>query len=701
MNRLLGSALICFSAAAITFGQEADYSFPQNVQYPHGFMSTNISSSKMQSWFDDWKDKYPQPCGDAIMPTADTETEAKVEGVGWAMITAAYMGDKELFDGIYQFYKSKCTSRAGGMMDWLVNCDGAIEQGSATDGDLDVGFSLIVAYWQWGEEYLQEARDVIGRCELLIKDCDGVSVLAGGYNGGAWGGCGETDISYYTPAFFREFAVVTGNSAWTKLADDTYTLLERAAHDSTGLVPDWQDADGNPIERSATADTPDTLYRYDACRTPWRIALDYLWNGNEEAKEWCTKITDWANGVGADNIVDEYELDGTPTGSSRNMAFTGGLAVGSMCNSQEVVNNFGEVVDNMNASHWYSQHLGNVYLLALTGNMWHKDIIDGASESNPLIISTVGEGTVIRDPDAVRYEPGTPVTLTAEASSGWAFESWSGDFSSEENPITVNTDSAITLDANFVVDHDPDDPDANFLENGDFSSSELDPWVLNAWNDATATGSVTDGEFTVSISTLGEETYDIQLVQRNVPLENDKDYRLTFDASAASDREMDIIIQMPDDPWTSYASETVELTSTTQSYTVDFTMEEETDLDSRLGFNFGNSTEDVTVSNVRLTFQATTTIAGTPRVKAAGSGLSVTSQADAAVKVQFEARKSGETVLRIYDLKGNVVESAKVQTVSGRSYAHTFSSGKLSNGFYILEANNSGHIEQSRIMLTK
>lgn len=699
MNRLFGSVLICFSAAAIAVGQEANYPFPQNVQYPYGFMSTAVSSAKMQSWFDTWKAKYPKPCNNAIMPTADAENIAKVEGVGWAMITAAYMGDKELFDGIHQFYKNKCTSRAGGMMGWEVTCDGFEDEGSASDGDLDVGFSLIVASWQWGGDYLQEARAVIERCELLIKDCGGVSVLAAGYSGSAWGGCNETDISYYTPAFFREFASVTGNAIWTKLADDTYTLLERAAHPTTGLVPDWQYADGTAGSETGR----ETTYRYDACRTPWRIALDYLWNGNEQAKAWCTKITNWANGVGAGNIVDGYQLDGTPNqdATNHNMAFTGGLAVGSMCNSQEVANNFGEEIAGMTDSYWYNEHLGNVYLLALTGNMWHKDIIDGAGESYSLILSTVGQGTVNRDPDAARYAPGTQVTLTAQAPSGWAFGSWEGDISGSENPLTVTMDQAVTLTANFVVDHDPSDPDANFLSNGDFSGSELDPWVLNAWNDAVATSSVSNGEITVNISTLGENVYDIQLVQRNVPLETGKDYRLTFDASAAAARDMDIIIQMPDDPYTTYASETIDLTTEKQSFSIDFTMESETDLDSRVGFNFGNSTENVTIDNVRLTYAPTTAITSKAAQSSIRSGLKITSQPNAAIKVQFQAGKSGETILTMYDLKGNVIDRVKLQAVSGKIYSQTLESGRLSNGYYIIDINNNGKIERSRVLITK
>ena len=34
------------------------------------------------------------------------------------------------------------------------------------------------------------------------------------------GGCQETNISYYSPAFFRYFAHLSGNDMWMQLADD-------------------------------------------------------------------------------------------------------------------------------------------------------------------------------------------------------------------------------------------------------------------------------------------------------------------------------------------------------------------------------------------------------------------------------------------------------------------------------------------------
>jgi endo-1,4-beta-D-glucanase Y len=187
--------------------------------------------------------------------------------------------------------------------------------------------------------------------------------------GPRWGGCDLTDIQYYTPAFFRVFAEVSGDKDWNKLANDTYTILNAAANPETGLVPDWQSVSGIPGGNSDRI----PFFRYDACRVPWRIALDYLWNGNEKSKDWCTKVSNWANSVGPANIKDGYNLDGTENNQGyHNSAFLGGFAVSAMCNSQAVADAFGTEMTSslLGDAHWFVMSTRSLYLLSLTGNFW-------------------------------------------------------------------------------------------------------------------------------------------------------------------------------------------------------------------------------------------------------------------------------------------------------------------------------------------
>ena len=233
------------------FGQTSRF-FPQNVNYSFGFKPNTITSQEAQNTYNTWKDLYLVECNDGYRVVCEGRDETRVEAIGFGMILTAYFGDQKEFDGLYKFYQSKRTENANHMMAWNVSCDGINDPGSATDGDIDVAFALIVASNQWQGDYLQEAKDVIQviKNSVVIK-CDTLLALAPGYSkssdeGPVWGGCELTDIQYYTPAFFRLFADISRDNDWKKLADDTYTILNASAHPETGLVPDWQSVSGIP-----------------------------------------------------------------------------------------------------------------------------------------------------------------------------------------------------------------------------------------------------------------------------------------------------------------------------------------------------------------------------------------------------------------------------------------------------------------------
>ena len=353
--------------------------FPQNAGYSFGVRPKTITSEEARRTYEKWKKQYLVKCRDGYRVICEGPDETRVEAIGFGAILTAYFGDKKEFDGLYAFYKSKTTEAANGMMAWNVSCDGINDPGSATDGDIDVAFGLIVAHRQWGGDYLEEAKKVIQVIKKsVVVRCGEILALAPGYSaeskeGPAWGGCDLTDIQYYTPAFFRAFAEVSGDEDWNKLADDTYSILNAAAHPKTGLVPDWQSVSGIPGGNSGRV----AFFHYDACRVPWRIALDYLWNGNTQARDWCKKVSDWAAGIGPANIRDGYNLDGTENNQGiHNSAFVGGLAVSAMCNTQPIADIFGKEMTSpkLDDDHWFAMSTRALYLLSITGNSWNPSV---------------------------------------------------------------------------------------------------------------------------------------------------------------------------------------------------------------------------------------------------------------------------------------------------------------------------------------
>ncbi len=66
-----------------------------------------------------------------------------------------------------------------------------------------------------------------------------------------------------------------------------------------------------------------------------------------------------------------------------------------------------------------------------------------------LALSTSGNGTAVKNPDQTSYNYHTSVTLTATPTGGSSFIGWSGSVIGATNPITVYTDSNMTVVANF------------------------------------------------------------------------------------------------------------------------------------------------------------------------------------------------------------------------------------------------------------
>lgn len=351
----------------------AKYPFPQRVKYPHGVQSNNVDDDFVANWYQTWKSRYLTDCNGMVMPSTESTSVSKVEAQGFAMIAAAYMADKAVVDGLYAYYQSKVQGSSCNLSAWHTTCGGVQDSGAATDGDIDVASGLVVAHWQWPNEgYDDKARGIINNLgQRMLTECSGLTtVYPGCSGGGAWGGCDETDISYYSPGFFRYFAKISGDSRWEKLANDTNTIRDNAAHAQTGLVPDWQSVQGRPGAGSRVGH-----YGFDAIRTPFKHALDYLWHGTEPVRAWCEKVTNWAYGVGVGTLVDSYQLDGSPAGQYHNMAVVGSLAVCASANTQEVVDAFVAESAKLRDDFWYSGYLGNLYLLAMSGNMWHRDMM--------------------------------------------------------------------------------------------------------------------------------------------------------------------------------------------------------------------------------------------------------------------------------------------------------------------------------------
>ncbi len=360
----------------------------QPVTLPYGFAPATVSWDDAVRAYEDWKAVHLEDCGGGVyrVPWENARLDATVsEGIGYGMLLTVAHDDRTAFDGLFAYYDMALDEY--GLMHWLrYGCDAHWEQkyneypdNAASDADLDVAMALLMASCKWGGDYGAEATRIIDAMEASMIGWDGsVAVLQPG-DSSFFDNNGCINYSYFAPGYYRAFAQHVPQSAefWNKLADDSYVLLARASHPSTGLVRNWGSTSGGSVE-GCTFDFSDD-YGDDAARTPWRIATDYLWWGNREAKAWVDKVTAWVVSQPLPELGQWYHLDGSLDTSHDGYADhtainIGPWSVGAMAHSQAAADALAAELKGIPTSpgshdaEYFPRCLRALSLLALSGN---------------------------------------------------------------------------------------------------------------------------------------------------------------------------------------------------------------------------------------------------------------------------------------------------------------------------------------------
>jgi endo-1,4-beta-D-glucanase Y len=310
------------------------------------------------------------------------------EAHGYGMIILALMAghDPEArtrFDGFCNFFDHHRSRSNGELMSWLVAEDeGPLANDSATDGDMDIAYALLLAHTQWGSAGagLGGGVDYLGKARTLIDKGLKASNLGPGYRTllGDWDKNGlNTRSSDWMTGHFHAFHQATGDDVWLRARDTAYALiadLTRSHAPVTGLMPDFVVADpprpapSNFLERSH-----DGAYSWNASRVPLRLAADLAHTGSAEAHVALWKTSCWlrvATGGDPEAIQAGYALDGTPLSTKSSSVFTAPFLAGCIADPEA-----GEYL----AEGWkllgkpggyYADALTMLSMLLISGNWW-------------------------------------------------------------------------------------------------------------------------------------------------------------------------------------------------------------------------------------------------------------------------------------------------------------------------------------------
>ena len=143
---------------------------------------------------------------------------------------------------------------------------------------------------------------------------------------------------------------------------------------------------------------------------------------------------------------------------------------------------------------WTGDLTGTTNPDSVTMNADHSVVAHFAINTYVLTVTTVGNGSVSKDPDQALYDHGMTVSLTATSDTGWVFTGWSGDASGSTNPLLVTMDASKTITATFSLAPDALDfaGTNGYVNFGNPASLKLSAFTLELWVRRDGTGTGTD-----------------------------------------------------------------------------------------------------------------------------------------------------------------------------------------------------------------
>lgn len=286
--------------------------------------------------------------GRCAVLTPDAAHPFVAEAQGYGLVITALMAGADpdahaLFDGILRHVLAHPSVNHPDLHAAQQDAGGRDAGGrdSATDGDLDIAYGLLLADRQWGDGHGDYRALALRRIDAVMEsEVHGTTRLTklGDWSSGRYDEISRT--SDWMPDHFRAFRAATGDPRWDEVlaAQLSLTGALRTRHaPATGLLPDFvvdtTSGDPRPAPGQVLESPHDGDYHWNACRDPWRLGADAVTSGDARTRAVARGFSRWARAAtGGDpaRIRSGYRLDGTGYGDPGSPAFFAPFAVAAM-----------------------------------------------------------------------------------------------------------------------------------------------------------------------------------------------------------------------------------------------------------------------------------------------------------------------------------------------------------------------------------
>lgn len=374
--------------------------------YPYGLdslVSDQVQARQMlrDEWAA-WKAYYISTSGPVRVLTQDGYTTS--ESMGYGLLLSVYFDDQALFDDFYQYVKD--SRDAKGLMNWQMKGMTITGANSDTGADCTIALALIFADSVWGSDgavnYAAQAKSMLQNIRSL--DFTGTDMNPGDSF------TSPKFIAQMAPGWFHVFKDYSGEGSapfWNEVIEKTHRLVFSATNPTTGLMPDrcYAPGTGFPTNNGSPE------FGYDALQLVFKMAVTYSWYGDADAQRALSRTLIFFNNIGAENIVDGYALNGTPTGSNHAAAFVSAIAAGFMTGAdrQQALDFYNEAYATTGVN-CYNDTLRLLSLMYMTGNF--QNLYEGGSQ-----ITASGQTPPTTD-DPMK------LTLNATGNAGYVRLTW-------------------------------------------------------------------------------------------------------------------------------------------------------------------------------------------------------------------------------------------------------------------------------------
>ncbi|MCU0431429.1 MAG: glycosyl hydrolase family 8 [Cytophagaceae bacterium] len=390
--------LIGFIVPFICLGQVKPY--PQQLTFTGCIKpsqhSQNTLNNHVSAYYTAWKSNYlrasANTAGAYYIQGENTgggsSDKGTSEGHGYGMIIMALMAGfdanaKTYFDGLYKMYDNHRSSIDSDLMGWLIDANESTSgtYSSATDGDLDIAYALLLAHYQWGSSgsinYLAQAIRMIN----AIKNSNINS--SNRTNLGDWDNNNfNTRPSDWMFDHFKAFQCATGDNTWNTVHSTlsaAMNTIQTNYSPISGLLPDFVVGSSPAPATAYFLEGPyDGHYYYNACRTPLRIVMDYAHYGTASAKTAVNKMITWAKGSAVSNnnpanFNAGYYLNGNnlPGNNYDDAVFIAPMVAAATCDAahQTFLNSGWDIIRGLQVN-YFSDTYNLLSMLYISGNWW-------------------------------------------------------------------------------------------------------------------------------------------------------------------------------------------------------------------------------------------------------------------------------------------------------------------------------------------